>query len=176
MARMKCDRCPVTKARNAVTKHTISLGTTRWSLALCEECGRRLEREMFGWGRLGNQLDDAPDTSRYGPDYIAAHRRAAEQRSSQREEPRPVPKPTPTTERPLGLPLSASQWRFTDHAQERMGERQVDALAVLHAVTSPTLVRPGDAPNTRILEARGVKVVVNSFTNEILTVASTLAT
>jgi len=79
-----CDRCPVGREGPATRSEVISLGGSRFLLALCEDCGRKLDREFFAWARLGEQLEEGQQASRLiSAEYMAEARRVAELRAKQ---------------------------------------------------------------------------------------------
>ena len=184
VATQLCNRCPVGKELAATQNVILALGDTRWRLQLCEDCGRRLERDMFAWGRLGESLGDANSKnslSYLSADYLVQARHAAELRSSQERKPEKMAifdskvaifEPGPVTSQ-LNLPHNASQWRFTEHAIERMEEREISVVEALRAASAPQITREGKLPGTALHETVGIKVVVNVKTKHILTATRT---
>jgi len=202
VATQLCNRCPVGKELAATQNVILALGDTRWRLQLCEDCGRRLERDMFAWGRLGESLGDANSKnslSYLSADYLVQARHAAELRSSQERKPEKMAifdskvaifEPGPVTSQlnlphnasqwrftehasQLNLPHNASQWRFTEHAIERMEEREISVVEALRAASAPQITREGKLPGTALHETVGIKVVVNVKTKHILTATRT---
>jgi hypothetical protein len=174
-----CVRCPVGREKEATRTELLSLGDTRFQLRLCETHGEALVRDVFAWGRLGEQLEEAPKSSKFTSEYAETHRRAAELRAQQAEEDRakerhpvgkkpPVTKGFPVTLRTL--PHDAGEWIFTLHAQERLRERNITAVDALRAACEPSVVRHGRTTDTAIHENAEAKVVVKPSTKEILTV------
>lgn len=174
-----CVRCPVGREQEATRTELLSLGDTRFELRLCEAHGEALVRDVFAWGRLGIQLENLPSSSKFTPEYAAAHRRAAELRTEQAKEDRarnnhPAGKGTPATQpqtgKLRGLPHDADEWVFSLHAQQRLQQREIAIVDALRAACEPLVVRQGRTPDTAIHENGEAKVVVNPNTKEILTV------
>lgn len=173
---LACDRCPVTRKTPATRSETISIGDSHWSLDLCEICGRKLDMEIWSWGRLGKEVDARGSQAAIRlitEDSKFEARRAAELRSQQKDavstaRSAAVEAPQPAR---AGLSPSAAKWRFTNHALERLQEREVGVIEALQACTKPSVRRAGDRPGVSVQETGGVQVVVNDATKEILTVA-----
>ena len=175
-----CDRCPVGREGPATRTEIISIGTSRWQLKLCEKHGSDLDREMFGWGRLGEQLEDHVGTAFRGYD-VEQHRRTAELRAEQTRadrdaEPLAMTLAAATIKAEAnrtGLPVSAGKWVFTQHAIERLSERNIRVIDALRAASQPKVQRPGRDRNVWLHSSEGVNVAVDRSTNRILTVSLT---
>lgn len=175
-----CDRCPTGKERPATRTENISIGSTRWRMELCEGCGAKLEREIFSWGRLGEQLEDRVGPACRGGYDVEQQRHTAELRAAQTKidrdarieiTPDPMMNNIPSTGLPVGLPVSAGDWIFSQHAIERLTERGVRVIDALRAASQPKVRRPGRGPGVWVQYSNGVKVVVNRQAMRILTVA-----
>lgn len=191
-----CDRCPVGREGPATRSEVISLGGSRFLLALCEDCGKKLDREFFAWARLGEQLEEGQQASRViSAEYLAEARRTAELRAKQEREDKSKAAADQAAARmaealatagamradelmlaagaPLdsSLPAEAGQWSFTEHARERMIERRITVLDALRAVVLPTIRHSGRTSTTFVHTAGGVRVVIDPSTMKILTVA-----
>jgi hypothetical protein len=171
-----CERCPVGREQPATRVETISLGSTRWRLELCENCGRRLEQDMWSWGRLGKPLDNE-ESRPFGTYDIAGQRRAAELRSVQVNAERPKRPDTPEESIDLG---PGRRWVFSANAMERLDEFHIRAVDVLRAADDPFDIRDANiddgilatlAGHSKVYEGHGVKFVVDLKSNQILTVA-----
>lgn len=164
-----CDRCPLNKQRPATVTRTFGFDQTFWKADLCEQHDDMLTRELYAWGMLGEPIEEAPTAPvrrvTFGRDAEEL-RRLADLRHRQTQEDRAI-----TTAPPITLPLDHGDWHFTEHALERMEEREVDVVDILWACSSPTLRRPGDDHGVFIHERNGTKVVCNPTTKDILTVA-----
>lgn len=170
-----CVRCPVGREKEATRTEMLALGDTRFQLRLCETHGEALVRDVFAWGRLGEQLEEIPKGTRFTPEYAAEQRRLADLRTKQAQEDRAKerhPSATPVTkpQKLRGLPHDADQWVFTLHAQQRLQEREISVVDALRAACEPSVVRHGRTDDTAIHENGEAKVVVNPNTKEILTV------
>ena len=168
-----CDRCPAQREKKATHLDVVlMLGQTKFLLDLCDDHNAELDRVVFGWGRLGTEVEHQ---ARFGAEYKERTSRIAELRSAQAET--HVKKAIPAKGLhlagpvPEGLPADAVEWIFTPHAKDRMQERKVSAIEVLRAACNPVIQRPGRTDTTMVYEAHGVKVVVDPDTKEILTVA-----
>lgn len=173
-----CDRCPMGKEGPATRTEVISIGTSRWQLKLCEKHGNDLDREIFGWGRLGEQLEEHSSPAFGGYD-IEQGRRTAELRAEQSKadrdaEPMTLAAATIKAEaNRTGLPVSAGKWVFTQHAIERLSERNIRIIDALRAASQPKIQRPGRDRNIWLHTSEGVRVTVDRSTNRILTVSLT---
>jgi len=185
MARRKtvikvCDRCPVGKEKRATRTMTFALEGATYRIDVCEPHGAALERDILAWARLAEEVEQA---RMFSADYTQAAKRAAELRSRQAHV---FARPTAVQrESAPVLPLpsftgseahKAGEYQFTEHAVERLQERQVAPKDALLAATRPTVRRPGRMPELVVHERAGVKVVVNPSTNAIITVARTADT
>ena len=175
---LACDRCPQGREQPATRTETISIGDSRWQLDLCEDCGRKLDRDLYSWGRLGTPVEErgsAEGQRIIASGYLFEAKRAAELRSKQvaEDRSRPAKGATVVTRVDLQdvLPPHAADWGFTDHARERLEERKIHVIDALRAATRPTVKRPGNKPNTVIHEANGVQVMLDINAKQILTVA-----
>lgn len=177
----ECDRCPRNRKPNLATKQVpFSFDGVKWLIDLCDDCYDKLEREMYAWGRLGEEIDQS-ETARFTEETRAAGIRLAELRAQQREDltkARPVAPEEVVPKRamhlanvPTGLPDEAKDWVFSDHAIQRMRERNVSAVQALFAALSPEIQRPGRDDDTTVCYARGVKAVVKFADQVVLTVA-----
>lgn len=63
-----------------------------------------------------------------------------------------------------------TEWRFTSHAMQRMGERHVKPLDVLKVIAQPEIKRPGDAADEEIWQRGNTKIVVVPARQAIKTV------
>ena len=167
-----CDRCPRGREKKAThLDEPLSLGESKFLLDLCDVHYAELDRLVYSWGRLGNEVEQQV---RFGADYKERSARLAELRTSQAET--PVAKAVPTKALrlvgpvPEGLPADATEWVFTEHAKVRMGERKVSAIQALRAACTPVIQRPGRTDETMVHEGYGVKVVVDLDQKTILTV------
>jgi len=183
MARVKkivrvCDRCPVGHEQPVDTSVVLGLDKTRWKLELCVECNKRLEREMFAWGRLGEQLEEwTPGGHQFDETYVAGSRRAAELRAKEAAH---TPKPAPKVNLTVSAEIDGRRWAFTEHSIGRMTEHNIRAVDVLRVATNPEVTRlatPYDGGlatltgRSEVHEGNGLKVVVDLINREILTVA-----
>lgn len=183
MARVKkiirvCDRCPTGQEQPVESTVTISLDKTRWKLELCVECGKRLEREMFSWGRLGQQLEEwVPGGAQFSDSYVEDSRRAAELRA---KEAAAKPKPKPKVDLTVTAELDGRRWAFTEHSIARMTEQHIRAVDVLRVASNPEVTRlatPYDGGlatltgRSEVHEGNGLKVVVDLINREILNMA-----
>lgn len=66
-----------------------------------------------------------------------------------------------------------TEWKFTSHAMQRMGERKVKPRDVIRCVDMPDVCRPGKASDQEIWTRGTTKVVVVPERMVILTVAKT---
>lgn len=176
-----CERCPLGRERPATRTVHLSVDHSHWVLQLCEEHGKDLDRDTWGWGSLG-QLTEPPSSSgNFDEGWRTNAKRAAEQRTRQAAEDRlavkaktSVLQANPATRAvPRPLPPAVGDYHFTDHARERYIERKIKMVDILWALSMPTIIRPGDRPGTEIRIRDGVKVVLCVQSKEILTVANT---
>lgn len=172
-----CDRCPVGREGPATRVEIISLGTSRFQLELCEDCGSRLDREFYAWARLGQQLETEVGPSFRGGYDVEQHRHTAELRHEQTQADRDTHAARLESDSPIigymgtGLPVSAGKWIFTKHAIERLSERNIRLIDALRAASQPKIQRPGRDTNVFIHVSNGIQVAVDRSTNRILTVA-----
>jgi len=168
-----CDRCPLNKQVKATRTETFSLGGMHWKIDLCEAHGEALERDLWAWGRLAEEVEQPKVFTR---EYVSAATKAAELRAKQAA-PRPEPAPERAPQEPLPLrflphgAVEAGEYKFTAHALERLEEREVPMVAALQAAVHPLVRRPGREPGLLVHERDNTKVVVNPSTRTILTVA-----
>lgn len=167
-----CDRCPARREKKATHLDVpLSLGESKFLLDLCDDHHAELDRVVFGWGRLGTEVEVQ---TRFGAEYKERTARIAELRTSQAET--HVKKTVPAKGLhlagpiPAGLPAEATEWIFTEHAKVRMQERHVSAIQALRAACNPVVQRPGRTDATMVYEGHGVKVVVDPDLKTILTV------
>lgn len=178
-----CDRCPIGKEKPATRTVRFSLDKTTWDIDLCEQHGGMIERELYAWGRLGREVEDADQVGRmFGSKYHHDARRLSELRSTQAAADREhatVGEPS-TNARTLlasvsgpqpAAPSDASEYVFTDHARERLEERGVRVIDAIWAASAPTVRRPARQQGLAVHERGGVKVVLNPQTKAIITVA-----
>ncbi|WP_460630119.1 hypothetical protein [Intrasporangium mesophilum] len=161
------------------------MGDTLWDIDLCEKHGDALERELYAWGLLGRAVEEHQTGRMFGSNYGSNGRRLAELRTQQSREDRETvaaarqyavtatgtellaraggPRPA--------APEDAGAWVFTEHAIERMEERNVRAIDAVWAASAPTVKRPGKHAGLMVHERGDTKVVVNPATKVIITVA-----
>lgn len=181
-----CDRCPLGKNPvRAVRTIKFGFDETRWKIDVCEKHGEMLERELYAWGLLGQRDEEVP-SSRFGAEYGSTGRRLAELRTAQAREDREVMEAArdysaAATGTELlaqnaagpqhAAPPDAGEFIFTQHAIERMVERNVKAIDALWAASAPTVKRPGRHKGLMVHERGDTKVVVNPSTKTIITVS-----
>lgn len=181
-----CDRCPLNKKPVPATRTIrFGFGDTFWDIDVCELHGHQLERDLYGWGRLGRVVEQQQLGRMFGSDYSANARRLSELRSEQHREDRAVDDArrselaaatgTELLARVQGpqpaAPEDAGEYVFTEHALMRLEEREISAINALWAASSPKLRRPARQQGLIIHERDGVKVVLNPQTKAIITVA-----
>lgn len=64
-----------------------------------------------------------------------------------------------------------TEWRFTNHAMQRMGERRVKPLDVLKVIAAPEIKRPGEEADVEIWQRGDTKIYVIPDRQIIKTVA-----
>lgn len=181
-----CDRCPLGKKPVPATR-TIRFGfaDTFWDIDVCEMHGSMLEREMYAWGRLGRIVEDNASGTMFGSDYGTNMKRLGELRATQSREDRELAEakradhPAATGAELLAAaqgpqpaaPADAGEYVFTEHALQRLEEREIRAIDALWAASEPTLRRPARQQGLMIHERAGTKVVLNTQTKAIITVA-----
>lgn len=169
-----CVRCMT--PRRAVTVERLSFGTSTYRLPLCDQHADMFQANMFGWSRCGELEEEfvsfapkiEPPPERQLGRLVASHVAipAGEPVAKSPEPVRDVPQPRfdPT---PL---INASRWTFTEHARERMTQREVGEQDALWCAEHPDVIRDGD--EGRKVHIRGpIKVVVDPATHRIITVA-----
>lgn len=176
-----CDRCPVNRPKPATHKGIpFGFGENRWKIDLCDQHYDMLSRDMYVWGMLGESVEpEVRSTYATTPEL----RRLAELRERQAREDREIAKAgrdysvvasgSTLIERLDGVdvPHGHEHWYFTQHALDRMEEREVDATDVLWACVKPDMTRSAREPGLVIQERGDTKVVVNPSTKVIVTVA-----
>lgn len=81
-------------------------------------------------------------------------------------------RPVPTKSRvPSKVEWPDTEWHFTHHALQRMGERKLSPHDVLTALARPEVTRPGRASDQELRVRHGVKVVCIPDRRIIMTVA-----
>lgn len=155
----------------AVATETFALNGYRYKMDLCLQCSAKLA------ATIGAFADNAVLT---GEPSVLERRR--ETRTIVLDQPTRRPAPAPVaaelrreeamTREPL--PQTAYSWVVTPHAEERMGERDVDLYEVLMTAERPERDLP--STNERHPESReylrgDIKLFVNPRTREVLTVA-----
>lgn len=174
-----CDRCPIGHEQLATRTVAFSLGDTHWLIDVCEWHGSELDRTIGMWGRLGRE-DTHHGPVTFTSDYAAEARRAAELRSAQvaQERAKALPEPdkpvnhSAVSHSPIPKTRDAhGPWRWTDHARERLQEREVDIVAALWTVVEPETIRPARTPGNEVRIRDGIQVVVDPRSRAILTVA-----
>lgn len=173
-----CDRCPSGKEKKATHVGVmLSLGRYKWKLDLCDSCNMELDRVIWSWGRLGEEIEDQHVT-RFTEATKVEGQRLAELRTAQKEvhEPKLVGKAIRVSgDALIGLPDDAHEWVFTTHAYERLTQRKISAARALKAAAAPTLVRQdldrNPDPDVYVHITDGIQVVANVPQKVILTVA-----
>lgn len=79
--------------------------------------------------------------------------------------------PSVKVSRVKAMEWPGTEWRFSSHALQRMGERHVTPEAALKVCDDPELRRPGKASDQEIWTRNGTKVVVVPERRIIVTVA-----
>ena len=173
-----CDRCPIGKEKPSTLTQRFSMGDTHWQIDLCEQHGAMFEREIYAWGRLGEEVEPVSAPIRFGTSYVEQARRVAELRTQQSEADRAAradeqaQQIVASAHHALpGAPSDADAYVFTDHARERLAERGVSVVSALWAASAPHVRRPGRQPGLMVHERNGTKVVLNPHTKAIITVA-----
>lgn len=176
-----CDRCPVNKQRPATHPNVrFGFGENRWKIALCDQHYDMLSRDLYAWGLLGEEVEETnKPTFRQTPEL----RRLAELRTRQSQEDREIARAgrdysvvavgSQLVERLGGVdvPHWHKDWYFTQHALDRMEEREVDVIEVLRTCVDPQKSRTAREPGLVIHERGETKVVLNPRTKVIITVA-----
>lgn len=174
-----CDRCPPNRPKEATETVTFGIADRKWTIDLCPEHYRALDRDIYGWALLAREVEVAEPVKRFTEETKEAGRRLAALRTQQAEA-EPVLKKVPAKAMhlsgplPEGLPAEAGEWVFTDHAVQRMRERKVSAVQALRAACTPSIIRESEDPNQSDLSIHirdGIKVVVNEVDQVIVTVA-----
>lgn len=185
-----CDRCPVNKRKPATHPAVpFGFGENRWKIALCDQHYEMLSRDMYAWGLLATEVEeDAIASRRFHPSNGAEMRRLAELRTRQAAEDREIALAArdfsvaatgAQVVAGLGaktllspIPHDHKDWYFTQHALDRMAERDVDPIDILWACSKPKLSYSGREPGLMVHELEnGTKAVVNPSTKTIITVA-----
>ena len=141
--------------------HRFSLNGAKYEIDLCADHAAQMYGQIMRWADLGIQTAEPTIFDR----------------------PRTL---TPLVERVESTPKQddlalvthldrgAQKWTFTDHALERMRERELDVDEVLLAASAPHEVLPCppkyDSQTKRIHARDGVKPVVDFLTHTIVTV------
>lgn len=176
-----CDRCPIGREKPATDTVRFSMAERTWSIDVCDDHYRMLERDIYAWGRLAEEVEPASVGRMFGSDYAADARRLSSLRGRQDADDRAHEKEKRALRGSevvarasgprLAAPADADRWVFTEHALERLQERGVNPVAALWAASEPAVKRPAREQGLVIHERDGVKVVLNPSTQAIITVA-----
>jgi hypothetical protein len=173
-----CDRCPPNRAKEATETVTFGLAARKWTIDLCHEHYRQLDRDIYGWALLAREVEEAAPVKRFTEESKEAGKRLAELRAKQAEKTvtlKEVPAKAMHLSGPLpaGLPPEAGEWVFTDHAVQRMKERKISAVQALRAACTPDIIRESEDKNANVMVhvCNGIKAVVNDVDMVIVTVA-----
>ncbi len=171
-----CDR-PHPREVAAVVTERIMLNGVRWDLDLCQACSDQLHALIHDWGDCGtvtNAKASVFDQQRKitGPIVINLDAGKAKpekvvlsSEDIEPEQPAPVVRELPT------IPATASRWVFSDHAIDRLREREITSDEALNAAERPEIVLPDKKQRGVEIRSRSdVVVVVDPFEDEILTV------
>lgn len=167
-ARSDCARCAFPKRSEFLISFTYE--GFDYEMPLCEQHVELFDREMTGWTRLAKEIGPSsgrdhrpppksnglsPGTAIHFPvthaGVVADDRVTVDPRKAVSDE--------------------AMAYALSEHALERMTQRQVSVNEVYAAISRPTIQRGGRSPNTLVLLSGDVKVVVNSEEKRVLTVS-----
>jgi hypothetical protein len=170
-----CDR-PHPREVPAVVQEKLMLNGVRWDLDLCQACSDQLHALIHDWGDCGTQAKgniSVFDAQRKITGPVTINLDAGKPRpekvilSSEDVEPEPAQvaaKPRPA------IPHTAARWVFSDHAVDRLNERELTSDEVLHAAESPATVFPDKKGEGLEIRQRGeVIAVVDPYVYEIVT-------
>ena len=180
-----CDRCPTNRQVPATGTFRFSFGDHHWEIDLCDAHLKMIERDMYAWARLGREVEQHGVGRMFGSEYHRQPRRTAELRTAQTAEDAAKERVTSNAKRGDELlaeqvtgprpaaPADASEYVFTEHALQRLREREVNPIDALWAASDPTIKREARQPGLTLHERNGIKVVLNPHTKAIITVAAT---
>ncbi len=171
-----CDR-PHPRDVDAVVTERLMLNGVRWELDLCQACSDQLHALIHDWGDCGTQANAKTsvfDQQRRITGPVTINLDAGKPRPEKvvlsEEDLAPEAAPVVPKERPT-IPHTASRWVFSDHAIDRLREREITSDEALHAAERPEKVLPDKQQRGAEIRSRGdVVAVVDPFEDEILTV------
>ena len=173
-----CDNHPDGPDIPAVVTENLALNGAKVALDLCQDCSDELYSSYLRWADLGTPIGSGTvfDGQRKltGPLVINldAPKPAAPDRRVVLSEEDIIDEPALVEPRPRSKsPLTAHRWIFSDHAMDRMRERNLDVDEVLTAAERPALCTPSKHDLDLQKRKHGdVTAVVNPVTCEIITV------
>lgn len=171
-----CDKC-VAPTDAAVTER-LSHNGEAFSLDLCQRHSDQLADLVHSWTKgltpVGRATVFEARRVLTGPTVVDLEPLTIQPTPA--EEPEPYPAPTPlVSRRPAPeYPPTADRWEITSHCKERMDERGFSLAEVLTAAERPHHTVPSKThPSCMVHVLKNCTVVVNPFTEEIVTVYPT---
>lgn len=168
-----CDKCP--SETDAVVTERIGHNGETFSLDLCQKHSDALALAIAKWTDAGTRIGTA---SRFDARRSVARPTVVDLEPLKAAAPvidldaTPEPEAPPVARRTLpAYPMVADRWELTSHARDRMASRRITEPQVRHAAERPEQSLPSKRnPSCELRTREGVTVVVNPFTEEVLTV------
>lgn len=179
-----CDRCSFGKVLPATTSRTYAIEDRYYKLDLCENHGEMFDRDIGGWTRLSEEIDNPYDgsskiTSTFTREQSERARAVLNQSDAIR---RNVEDSAFVQKQAEKLAKEAMQhaynsipgaklWTFTNHARERMMLRKFTPAEVLMAVTMPATRTPHPSDPSEVYCTRDRCIaIVNPRAHVIVTI------
>lgn len=167
-----CDCCPTEPP--AVVTEKLQLNGARVELDLCQKCSDRLYSDFLGWADKGTPIGNGTvfDQQRQitGPVLVNLDvpKKVSDRPTVISEE--MTEEPTPIARNQPASPPTAHRWIFTDHALERVQERNLNVDEVLFAAERPAFVYPSKTdPGLEVRTLNNVTAIVDPILFEIIT-------
>lgn len=175
-----CDKCAPKEVRAAVTDKLIFNGS-KYEIDLCDKHSLELFSAMMAWADLGTKTGESKLDSQQLAREVKVNLDPPKFPLSRAAEPElepaaatPVAPVTPLravlADDPA-LPLTASRWRLTTHAEQRRVLRELTLAEVLWACERPEVTAPSKVTTGAFCRTRGrCTAVVDPLTHAVITV------
>jgi hypothetical protein len=184
-----CDRDAPGREKPYTQERIFALEGRHYLLRLCDAHAEMFDRDLAVWTRLAEEIENPDTNGRVKSEYFNNQRkeearritelREAANRKAQIEQAALARRKAIDVETEMQDELEArlsipgaTNWRVTDHARQRMRQREFTITDVLKTATAPqqTYAQPWHGRGEKIYQRGECRIVVDERHNSIITV------